>query len=79
MNGSQRLGLNLAQVGDEFRGPVLRCVLSFRAGWSGPCFVSLGRIWPRRAMSFAAQAFAAFFDFLRGLERAVFLFWAEIS
>jgi hypothetical protein len=32
-----------------------------------------------RAMSFMAQAFTVFFDFLRGLERAVFLFWDEIS
>jgi hypothetical protein len=31
-------------------------------------------MWPRRAMSFTAQAFAAFFEFSRGLERAVFLF-----
>jgi hypothetical protein len=31
-----------------------------------------------QAMSFTAQAFTAFFNFLRGLERAVFLFWAEI-
>jgi hypothetical protein len=79
MNGSQRLGLNLAQAGDEFRSPGLRCILSFREGWSRPCFGSLGRMWPRRAMSFAAQTFVVFFDFLRGLERVVFLFWAEIS
>jgi hypothetical protein len=38
-------GLNVAQAGDEFRGP-------------GLCHV---------------------FEFLRGLERAVFLSWAEIS
>jgi hypothetical protein len=36
-------------------------------------------MWPMLAMSFTAQAFAAFFDFLRGLEQVVFLFWAEIS
>jgi hypothetical protein len=36
-------GPNVAQAGDEFRGPGLRCVLRFRAGWSGPYFVSLGQ------------------------------------
>jgi hypothetical protein len=34
-------------------------------------------MWPRRAMSFAAQAFAAFFEFSRELERAVFLFLGQ--
>jgi hypothetical protein len=66
MNGSQRLVPNVAQAGDEFHGPGLCCVLSFHAGWSGPCFGSLGRMWPRWAMSFAAQAFAAFLNFYAG-------------
>jgi hypothetical protein len=43
MDGSQRFGPNVAQARDEFRGPGLCCVLSFRAGWSRPYFVSLGR------------------------------------
>jgi hypothetical protein len=42
MNGSQRFGPNVAQAGDEFHGSGLHCVLRFRAGWSGPYFVSLG-------------------------------------
>jgi hypothetical protein len=79
MNGSQRFGLNVAQAGDEFRGPGLHCVLSFRAGWSGPCFGSLGRMLLRRAMSFAAQAFAAFLNFHAGWSEPYFFSWAEIS
>jgi hypothetical protein len=79
MNGSQRFGPNVAQAGDEFRGPGLRCVLSFRAGWSGSCFGCLGRMWPRQAMSFAAQAFATFFIFHAGWSGPYFFSWAEIS
>jgi hypothetical protein len=72
MNGSQRFGPNVAQAGNEFRGPGLRNVLNFRAGWSGPCFCSLGRMWPRRAMSFAAQAFAVFLNFYAGWSGSYF-------
>jgi hypothetical protein len=78
MNGSQRLGLNMAQAGVEIRGPGLRCVLRYLTGWSGPCFRSSGRKQPMRAMRLPAQAFAMVLVFTRGLERAVFLCWAEI-
>jgi hypothetical protein len=79
MNGSRRFGQNVAQAGDEFRGPGLRCILSFRACWSGPCFGSLGRMWPRRAMSFAAQAFATLLNFHAGWSGPYFFSWVKIS
>jgi hypothetical protein len=43
MNGSQRLGLNMAQAGVEIHDPGLRYVFRYLAGWSGSCFGSSGR------------------------------------
>jgi hypothetical protein len=39
----------------------------------------LGRMWPRRAMSFAAQAFAAFWDFARAVLGRFSFLGAKIS
>jgi hypothetical protein len=43
MDGSQPFGLDLAQVGEGFRGPGLRCVLKIPRGLTRAVFGSLGR------------------------------------
>jgi hypothetical protein len=45
MDDSQCFGPDVAQVGDEIRGPGLRCVLRFPRGLERAVFGSLGRLW----------------------------------
>jgi hypothetical protein len=43
MDGSQPFGTDEAQVGEEFRGPGLRCVLSFPRGLERAVFSFLSQ------------------------------------